>query len=58
MLGGAQRKAVIAMAGASTLPDPVLKVTDAIVTHTAGPGISLSDAADTSDSNGLFPTSP
>lgn len=53
-VGGAQRNAVIAMAGASTLPDPVLKVTNAIVTNTAGPGIYLSDAAFTSDSNGLL----
>jgi hypothetical protein len=53
-VGGAQRNAVIAMAGASTLPDPVLKVTNAIVTNTAGPGIYLSDAAFTGDSNGLL----
>jgi hypothetical protein len=52
-VGGAQRNAVIAMAGASTLPDPVLKVTNAVVTNTAGPGVYLSDAAFTSDSNGL-----
>jgi hypothetical protein len=53
-VGGAQRNAVIAMAGASTLPDPVLKVMNAVVTNTAGPGIYLSDAAFTSDSNGLL----
>ena len=52
-VGGAQRNAVIAMAGASTLPDPVLKVTNSVVINTAGPGVYLSDAAFTSDSNGL-----
>jgi hypothetical protein len=52
-VGGAQRNAVIAMTGASTLPDPVLKVIHAVVTNTAGPGIYLSDAAFTSDSNAL-----
>src|SRR6202012_4256715 len=53
-VGGAQRNAVIAMAGASTLPDPVLKVTHAVVTNTAGPGVYLSDAAFTGDSNTLL----
>ena len=53
-VGGAQRNAVIAMAGAGTLPDPVLKVTNAVVINTAGPGVYLSDAAFTSDSNGLL----
>jgi hypothetical protein len=52
-VGGAQRNAVIAMAGASTLPDPVLKVNTVQVINTAGPGIYLSDAAFTSDSTAL-----
>jgi hypothetical protein len=52
-VGGAQRNAVIAMAGASTLPDPVLKVNTVQVINTAGPGIYLSDAAFTSDSTTL-----
>jgi hypothetical protein len=57
-VGGAQRNAVIAMTGASTLPDPVLKVANAAVVSDAGPGIYLSDAAFTSDSNGLNMQSP
>jgi hypothetical protein len=52
-VGGAQRNAVIAMAGASTLPDPVLKVNTVQIINTAGPGIYLSDAAFTSDSTTL-----
>jgi hypothetical protein len=57
-VGGAQRNATIAMTGASTLPDPVLKVTNAAVINEAGPGIYLSDAAFTTDSNGLNMQSP
>jgi hypothetical protein len=57
-VGGAQRNAVIAMAGASTLPDPVLKVNTVVVVNTAGPGIYLSNAAFTSDSNTLQIVSP
>jgi len=53
-VGGAQRNAAIAMTGGSTLPDPVLKVTNTIIANTAGtPGVYLSDAAFTSDSDGL-----
>src|SRR4029077_4324776 len=52
-VGGAQRNAVVSMTGSSTLPDPVLKVTNAIIVNTAGPGVYLSDAAFTSDSDGL-----
>jgi hypothetical protein len=57
-VGGAQRNAVIAMAGASTLPDPVLKVNTVAVVNAAGPGIYLSDAAFTSDSDTLQIVSP
>ena len=57
-VGGAQRNAVIAMAGASTLPDPVLKVNTVVVVNAAGPGIYLSDAAFTSDSDTLQIVSP
>lgn len=49
-VGGAQLNAVIAMTGTSTLPDPVLKISTALITNSAGPGIYLSDAAFTSDS--------
>jgi hypothetical protein len=52
-VGGAQLNAVIAMTGASTLPDPVLKVSGVLISNTAGPGIYLSDAAFTSDSDVL-----
>ena len=55
-VGGAQRNAVIAMTGASTLPDPVLKVVDVSVDNPTGPGIYLSDAAFTSDSHDLIIT--
>jgi hypothetical protein len=57
-VGGAQRNAVIAMAGASTLPDPVLKVNNVSILNISGPGIYLSDAAFTSDSNVLIMESP
>jgi hypothetical protein len=57
-VGGAQRNAVLAMAGAGTLPDPVLKVINVSITNTAGPGIYLSDAAFTSDSDELVIASP
>jgi hypothetical protein len=57
-VGGAQRNAVLAMAGGSTLPDPVLKVTNLSITNTAGPGIYLSDAAFSGDSAGLLIDSP
>jgi hypothetical protein len=57
-VGGAQRNAVVAMAGAGTLPDPVLKVFDLSITNTAGPGIYLSDAALTSDSDDILIDSP
>ena len=52
-VGGAQLNAVIAMTGASTLPDPVLKVSSVLISNSAGPGIYLSDAAFTSDSDVL-----
>jgi hypothetical protein len=52
-VGGAQLNAVIAMTGASTLPDPVLKVSNVLISNSAGPGIYLSDAAFTSDSDVL-----
>jgi hypothetical protein len=41
------------MTGASTLPDPVLKVSSVLISNSAGPGIYLSDAAFTSDSDVL-----
>jgi hypothetical protein len=53
-VGGAQRNAVVAMAGAGTLPDPVLKVLNVSITNIPGPGVYLSDAAFTSDSDGLL----
>jgi|HubBroStandDraft_2_1064218.scaffolds.fasta_scaffold02098_2 hypothetical protein len=52
-VGGAQLNAVIAMTGASTLPDPVLKVSSVLISNSSGPGIYLSDAAFTSDSDVL-----
>ena len=52
-VGGAQLNAVIAMTGTSTLPDPVLKVSSVLISNSAGPGIYLSDAAFTSDSDVL-----
>jgi hypothetical protein len=55
-VGGAQRNAVLAMAGAGTLPDPVLKVINVSISNTTGPGVYLSDAAFTSDSDGLLVT--
>jgi hypothetical protein len=57
-VGGAQRNAVVAMAGAGTLPDPVLKVVNVSITNAAGPGVYLSDAAFTGDSDGLLIDSP
>lgn len=57
-VGGAQRNAVVAMAGSSTLPDPVLKVVNVSITNATGPGVYLSDAAFTSDSNQLVIDSP
>jgi hypothetical protein len=54
-VGGAQRNATIAMTGTGTLPDPVLKVTNVIIESVSEtPGVYLSDAAFTSDSNGLI----
>jgi hypothetical protein len=52
-VGGAQRNAVIQMTGTSALPDPVLKVDNVQIASNAGTGIYLSNAAFTSDSQGL-----
>lgn len=57
-VGGAQLNAVIAMTGASTLPDPVLKVSTVLIVNNTGPGIYLSDAAFTSDSSVLQINAP
>jgi hypothetical protein len=52
-VGGAQLNAVISMNGSGVLPDPTLKVVSLLVQSPAGVGIYLSDAAFTSDSDGL-----
>ena len=52
-VGGSQLNAVISMNGSSVLPDATLKVVDVFIDAPAGVGIYFSDAAFTSDSDGL-----
>jgi hypothetical protein len=55
-LGGSQLNAPLSINGGSTLPDALLKAVDVTISAPAGTGIYFSDAAFTSDSNGLLVT--
>jgi hypothetical protein len=52
-LGGSQLNATLSINGASTLPDPLLRVIDVGISAPAGTGIYFSDAAFTADSQDL-----
>ena len=52
-VGGSQLNAVISMNGAGPLPDPMLKVTNVLVSAPAGAGIYFSNAAFVAGSQGL-----